>query len=89
MNDWQLLVSAGFPTATGLVAIALALVQSGKLDSRIDRLEGRIEKLDDKIERLEAKMDLRFDSIQRDQREFYAIQRQHDSRLDALERNKQ
>ena len=100
MNNWQLLVAAGFPTATGLVAIALALVQSGKLDSRIDRLEGRIDKLDDKIERLEAKidlklekletkMDLRFDSIQRDQREFYAIQRQHDSRIEALERNKQ
>ena len=82
MNNWQLLVAAGFPTATGLVAIVLAMIQNGRLDSRIDRLEGKIEKL-------ETKMDLRFDSIQRDQREFYAIQRQHDTRLDAMERNKQ
>lgn len=66
MNNWQLLVAAGFPTATGLVAIGLAILQNGRLDGRIDRLEAKLEKL-------EAKMDLRFNSIQRDQREFYAI----------------
>ncbi len=27
MNNWQLLVAAGFPTATGLVAIVLAMIQ--------------------------------------------------------------
>lgn len=32
------------------------------------------------------RIDIRLDHIERDQREFYAVQRQHDTRLEAIER---
>ena len=62
MTNWQLLVAAGLPTATGLITIALALVLNGRLESRMDRMAADLSqfylllgKHDGKIEALEKR----------------------------------
>ncbi len=45
MTNWQLLIAAGLPTATGLVSIALALTLNGRLESRMDHFESRLDRM--------------------------------------------
>ena len=63
MTNWQLLIAAGLPTATGLVSIALALTLNGRLESRLDRMAADLSqfylmlgKHDGKIESLEKRL---------------------------------
>ncbi len=72
MTNWQLLIAAGFPTATGLVTIAIALIMNGRLEARIDRVEasvnGRVDRLEAslnaRIDRVEASVDARIDRVE-------------------------
>ena len=79
MNNQQLYLAIGIPSFIAIfnmgVVVTLLLHFVNKLDSRLDKLDSCLDKVD-------ARLDL----IQKDQREFYATQRVHDARLDALER---
>ena len=94
MTNWQLLIAAGFPTATGLVTIAIALIMSGRLESS---LKSRMDKLESKIDRVEASVNARIDRVEAsvaridrlsdDLRQFYMILGKHDKAIDLLEKN--
>ncbi len=84
MTNWQLLIAAGFPTATGLVTIAIALIMSGRLESS---LNSRMDKLESKIDRVEASVNARIDRLSDDLRQFYMILGKHDKAIDLLEKN--
>ncbi len=84
MTNWQLLIAAGFPTATGLVTIAIALIMSGRLESS---LKSRMDKLESKIDRVEASVNARIDRLSDDLRQFYMILGKHDKAIDLLEKN--
>ncbi len=79
MNNQQLYLAIGIPSLIAIfntgVVVTLLLHFVNKLDSRMDKLDTRLDR-----------MDARLELIQKDQREFYATQRVHDARLDALER---
>ena len=93
MTNTQLYLAIGVPFFTLLVVLltnnhSMKLLgdRIGDLGSRIDglgkELGSRIDGLDSRLGRLETKVD----AISTDLREFYATQRQHETRLDSLER---
>lgn len=65
------------------LTVPLLAILGGILFNRAD-----VSRLSERIDKLEIKIDKRFDTIERDLREFYGVQRQHETRLDALEREK-
>ena len=86
MNNTQLYLAIGVPFFSLLVvffmnnrSIEAMLTEMregfGRIDSRLDRMDARFDR-----------MDSRFDSLERDLREFYGTQRQHYTRLNAIER---
>ncbi len=90
MTNTQLYLAIGLPTLTALLGIFTTLVglllQSKHLDERFKALEGRLDRMGAQTDSRLDRMDARLDLIQRDQREFYATQKQHDTRLESLER---
>ncbi len=93
MNNTQLYLAIGVPFFSLLVvflmnnrsmdAMRLEMREAfGRIDSRLDKMDSRLDRMDSRFDR----MDSRFDSLERDLREFYGTQRQHNTRLDAIER---
>lgn len=66
------LVAGGMPTLAVLIGILINRYDIGRLDRRLESLETEIHR--------------RLETIEKDLKEFYAIQRVHDNRLDNLEK---
>jgi hypothetical protein len=79
MSNLQLFFAAGLPTITVLLGILLAQRSTDKLERRTDTLEQRMEQ---RFSRVES----RLDRIEADLREFFRTIRQHETRLDTLEK---
>ena len=47
MTNWQLYISAGLPTVTGLVTIAIALIVNSRLETTRSELVSRIDHISD------------------------------------------
>ena len=72
------ITAVAIPSLLPTLAVIISIVRS---DSKIDGLRMEMNARIDKV-------DGRLGSIERDMREFYGTQRQHDARLDSLERNR-
>jgi hypothetical protein len=70
--------AVAIPSLLPTLAVIISIVRS---DSKIDGLRTELNARIDKV-------DTRLGSIERDMREFYGTQRQHDARLDSLERKR-
>jgi len=87
MSDRQLYLAIGLPALiaifnTGIV-VTLLLHFTNKLDAKIETVRTE---LSSEIRSVRTELGAKIDSGQRDMREFYATQRQHDTRLEAIER---
>ena len=86
MSNTQLYLAIGVPFFSLLVVFLMNNRSTDAMRSEMREAFGRI---DTRLDRMDARfdrMDSRFDSLERDLREFYGTQRQHDTRLDAIER---
>lgn len=94
MSNQQLYLAIGIPGLLALINLVILLVFGFRLDSRIERLDSKIDskidglrgELGAMINAVRNELGAKIESGQRDMREFYATQRQHDTRLEALER---
>jgi hypothetical protein len=68
------LIAGGMPTLAVLIGILINRYDIGRLDRRLDSLE--------------SSFGTRLSAIEKDLKEFYAIQRVHDNRIDTLEGKK-
>ena len=77
--------AVAIPSLLPTLAVIISIVRSdSKIDGLRTELNARIEKVDARID----KVDARLGAIERDMREFYGTQRQHEARLDSLERKR-
>ncbi len=80
MTDWQLYLSAGLPTATGLVTIAVAIVLNGRMEARLDAFRTEVEA---KFTSLRGELIARIDRISDDQKQFYMILGEHKGKIES------
>ena len=76
-KQWMMgaaLIAGGMPTLAVLIGILINRYDIGRLDRRLDSLE--------------SSFGTRLSAIEKDLKEFYAIQRVHDNRIDTLEGKK-
>jgi hypothetical protein len=78
MGAW---IAGGMPTLAVLVGILINRYDVGRIDRRLETLDNR-------ISNVEGSIGARLSTIEKDLKEFYALQRVHDNRLDTLERDK-
>ena len=97
MTNWQLYISAGLPTATGLVTIAIALVLNGRMEARLDSFReeflGRIDSVRGEVNSVRGELTAtrselisRIDRVSDDQKQFYMILGEHKGKIDSLEK---
>ena len=83
MTVFQLILALGLPSLSVLVGILLNQYGIGRVDSRIDKLNTRMNKFEDRLLVLNKDMDEGFQLLMR---EFYRSLGQHDVRLWNLEK---
>lgn len=83
MTNWQLYVSAGLPTATGLVTIAVAVILNGRMEARLDSFRSEVEA---KFTSLRSGLIARIDRVSDDQKQFYMILGEHKGKIESLDK---
>ncbi len=90
MTNWQLYISAGLPTATGLVTIAIAFILNGRMEARVESVRGelmtRIDAVRGELTATRSELIARIDRVSDDQKQFYMILGEHKGRIDSLEK---
>ncbi len=83
MTNWQLCISAGLPTVTGLVTIAIAVVLNGRMEAKLDSFRSEVEA---KFASLRGELISRIDRVSDDQKQFYMILGEHKGKIESMEK---
>ncbi len=90
MTNWQLYISAGLPTVTGLVTIAVAVVLNGRMEAKLDSFRSEVEakfaSLRDEIGSVRGELISRIDRVSDDQKQFYMILGEHKGKIESMEK---